>query len=440
MAKQLTLADRKKIGKALNDRQSFKQIGILVGKNCSSITREVRRNYVVKQTGACGQSFNECAHRFGCQHTKLCSIEDCKDRKCRNCRLLLCRKVCPDFERQVCPRLEKPPYVCNGCIDRKKCTLEKHFYDAANAQRETDELRCEVRSGTHLAPKELAHVRNIVAAGLKKGQSLHHIWASNKDTLMFSERTMYNMVDGGLLADCTLDMPQKASRKPVKPRYKTQNRSYKLDPACKQGRHYEDYEQYMANSPGLHHVQMDTVEGEKGGKAILTLHFVEAQFMLGFLRDRNDARSVKDIFNELCSLLGLETFQELFPAVLTDNGSEFSDPLALEIDPVTGGTRTRIFYCHPNSSFEKGAAEQNHRLMRYVLPKRKSSFNSLTQEKVNCMMSHVNSYLRASRGDISSFDLFRLLHDPDGHIVEKLGLSKVEPDDVFLKPALLKGV
>ena len=440
MKTRLTLENRKQIEKGLNGKQSFKEIGISTDKNCTTISREIRSHYIVEQTGAWGQRFNECANRFGCQHTELCVSEDCRNRKCRNCHLGLCRKFCPDFERQICSRLNDPPYVCNGCTDRRKCSLEKHFYRAESAQREADAVQSESRSGTHLTSQELAHVRSVVAPLLKKGQSLHHIWAANKDTLMISERTLYNMVDHGCLSDCTLDMRQKVSRKPSKPRYKTQQHACTVDPACRHGRHYEEYQEYMAASPRLHHVEMDTVEGEKGGKVILTLHFVEAQFMLGFLRPRNDARSVREIFDELTEKLGLETFRELFPVILTDNGSEFSDPSALETDPASGTQRTKIFYCHPNSSFEKGSAEQNHRLMRYVLPKRKSSFNSLTSEKVRLMMCHVNSYLRLGRQDICPFELFRTLHDPDDSIIKKLGMTRIEPNEIILTPKLFQNV
>ena len=435
MAKQLTLNDRKQIEKGLNGRQSFKQIAGLVGKNCTSISREVRGHLVVERTGACGARFNECAHKYGCQYSGLCDLEECRDSKCRSCRLQLCSKVCPDFERQVCPRLDMPPYVCNGCVDRRKCTLEKHIYKAREAHTEADAVRSESRAGTHLSPAEEKHIVDTVAPLLQKGQAPHHIWAANKDTLMISERTLYNMIDHGPLSSSATDLPQKVSRKP---RRKPQSRTYKVDPACKQGRHYEEYQQFIADHSNLHVVQMDTVEGEKGSKVILTLHFVEAQFMLGFLRDRNDARSVKEIFDRLTEQLGVATFRELFPVILTDNGSEFSDPVSLETDPVTGEQRTRIFYCHPNSSFEKGAAEKNHTLMRHVLPKRKSSFRSLTPEKVLLMMNHVNSYLRASRGDVCPFDLFQLLYDPDGTISRTLGLEKIEPNDILLKPALLK--
>lgn len=440
MANQLTSETRKVIEKGLRDRLSLKQIAAATNKHCSSISREIRSHYVTEQKGGFGQRFNECANRFGCQYTKLCDLPECKGGKCRNCDLQLCRKVCPDFERQICQKLDAVPYVCNGCTGRSKCSLEKHFYRAAAAQREADAVRSESRTGTHLTPLEIAHVRKIVVPALKKGQSVHHIWASNKDTLMISERTLYQMVEDGPLSDCTMELRQKVSRKPVKTRYKSQNHDYKVDPECKQGRHYEDYLQFMEEHPDLHVVEMDTVEGEKGSKVILTLHFVAAQFMLGFLRPRNDARSVRDVFNDLTERLGLETFRVLFPVFLTDNGSEFTDPEALETDPVTGEQRTRIFYCHPNSPFEKGAAEKNHTLMRYVLPKRKSSFRSLTQEQVTVMMNHVNSYLRSSCSDAAAFDLFRCLFDPDEEVIRKLGLTKIAPADVWLRPELIRNV
>ena len=70
---------------------------------------------------------------------------------------------------------------------------------------------------------------------------------------------------------------------------------------------------------------MDTVEGRKGGKVLLTIHFVNSSFMLAFIRNHNDAESVINIFNKLQDILGLNKFKELFIIILTDNGSEFSN-------------------------------------------------------------------------------------------------------------------
>lgn len=98
---------------------------------------------------------------------------------------------------------------------------------------------------------------------------------------------------------------------------------------------------------------MDSVIGRKSGKTLLTIHFVNTSFMLAFIREHNDSQSVIDIFNNIQSILGIEKFKELFIVILTDNGSEFSNPTEIEFDIKTGEQRTTIFYCHPSSPFEK---------------------------------------------------------------------------------------
>ncbi len=106
--------------------------------------------------------------------------------------------------------------------------------------------------------------------------------------------------------------------------------------------------------------KMDSVPGKVGGKVLLTMNFNHCAFMLAFLRDTNNSQSVIDIFNMLEERLTLEVFRTLFPVILTDNGSEFSNPGLLEESPISGKIRTRIFYCNPYSSWQKGHVENNH--------------------------------------------------------------------------------
>lgn len=178
---------------------------------------------------------------------------------------------------------------------------------------------------------------------------------------------------------------------------------------------------------------MDTVEGIKGGKCLLTLYFVNSYFQLAFLRDYNDAQSVIDIFNFLQELLGLSTFQTLFVVILTDNGSEFSNPLAIEFDS-NHVQRTRIFYCEPSRPDQKGQCENNHELIRRILPKG-TSFDSLTQKDINLMMSHINSYKRKKLNDCSPYQLFSFIYGKD--ILDKLSISEIPANMVNLTPSLL---
>lgn len=113
---------------------------------------------------------------------------------------------------------------------------------------------------------------------------------------------------------------------------------------------------------------MDTVEGRKGGKVLLTLHFVKVEFMLAFLRHNNDSQSVITIVKNLYLTLGQDIFMRVMPLLLTDNGSEFSNPKALEFDP-QHNRRTHLFYCDASSPWQKGSAEKNHELIHYFIPK-----------------------------------------------------------------------
>jgi IS30 family transposase len=181
-------------------------------------------------------------------------------------------------------------------------------------------------------------------------------------------------------------------------------------------------------------VEMDSVIGRIGGKVLLTLIFKSCDLMLAFIRDRNTSQSVIDRFDAMYDLFGAELFRRLFPVILTDNGSEFSNPRALEFDP-QGNRRTRIFYCDPHSAFQKPNVELNHEFIRKILPKG-TSFDSFGQSDVNVMMSHINSYSREKLGDKSPFDLFSFLYGRD--ILTKLGLWRVPANDIILRPSLMK--
>lgn len=75
---------------------------------------------------------------------------------------------------------------------------------------------------------------------------------------------------------------------------------------------------------------MDSVIVTKGGKCLHTIHFVDTSFMLGFLRDSNTSKSVTEIFNLRDHTLGMELFNKLFPVILLNNGSEFSNLREIE--------------------------------------------------------------------------------------------------------------
>jgi len=260
-------------------------------------------------------------------------------------------------------------------------------------------------------------------------QSLHHAYVNNKDRILFSERTLYRIVNAGLLKVKNVDLPNK-----VKLRPRRKKNTYKVDKKCLEGRRYEDFLSYCEQHPDSSIIQMDSVEGRKGGKVLLTIHFPHTSFMLAFLRDHNDSQSFIDIFNHLYQLLGPHRFKKMFPLILTDNGSEFSNPSAIELDK-DGIRRTNIFYCHPSAPYEKGACEVNHKLLRRVLPKG-TSFDHLTQKKIDLLMSHINSYRRAKLNDKSPYDVFFSLYGKD--FAHLFNIENIPANDINLSRSLLK--
>jgi IS30 family transposase len=190
----------------------------------------------------------------------------------------------------------------------------------------------------------------------------------------------------------------------------------------------------MEEHPGTPVVELDTVEGKKGGKCLLTVHFKNTEMMLAFLRDHNDSKSVIDVFNSLYETLSGGLFRKLFIVCLADNGSEFSNPSAIELDG-SGDIRTRVFYCDASSPYQKGSAERNHEFIRMFIPKGKD-MAPYTQEDISLMMDHINSYGRTSLGDKCPYDIFSFIYG--GAALSLLGCHKIPPRDVTLNPSIFK--
>ena len=416
MKKHLSLDERYDIENSLSKGLSFKKIGININKNCTTISREIRNHYIVKNTGGIGRQFNNCIYRTSCPN------------RGKNCNLA----NCPEFKEDKCKFLDKPPYVCNGCKNKNQCTLTKHFYDANYANSEYMSNLSEVRSGIMIFQEEINNLNEILTPLIcEQNQSIHQALLNNKNKIMLSDKTIYKYIDLGLLNVKNIDLSRK-----VRFRQRTkQTTVYKIDKKCLENRTYEDFEKYIEEHPDTPIVEMDSVEGKKGGKVLLTIHFVNCSFMLAFIRDHNDAQSVIDIFNVLQKILGIDKFKELFVLILTDNGSEFSNPTEIEFDMITGEKRTQIFYCHPSSPFEKGSCEVNHELLRRILPKG-TSFDDLTQEDINLIMSHINSYKRKKLNNVSPHTLFSAIYGKD--TIDKLGIQEIEPNRVSLSKSILK--
>ena len=429
--KHLNLDSRIIIETKLNEGESFKAIGRLLNKDCTTISKEVKNHISFEKSGAYGKAFNDCllAFQHECFAQRVC--QECTSRKNRFCWSCgKCSSSCSLYEKYVCPKLSKPPYVCNGCPQRNKCSLEKRLYKASYAQKEYELVRRESRSGFALSESELRQIDDMVSPLLIKGQSLHHIAVHHADELMKSERTLYAYINSGLFTARNMDMPRTVRMRPRK----NVSRNLKVDKACRLGRDFSCFHTYLKEHPDLSIRQIDSVEGSKGGAVLLTIHFVEQGLQLAFLRQHNDSQSVIDIFNRLYLELRPDIFIELFPVLLADNGSEFSNPSAIESD-MQGNPRTKLFYCNPSAPYQKGSCENNHEMIRRIIPKGED-IGQYTQEQINLMMSHINSYARKKLGNKSPYEIFEFQYGKE--LLDAFHLQKIPADEIILSPELLK--
>lgn len=386
-SKHLTLSDRTDIQSGIEKGQTFKEIASLIGKDPSTISKEIRRNVVIKETTILE---NQCA---------------------------------------TCPLLTKPPYVCNRCPDkRKQCGYNKQFYYAKQAQKQYEALLSEAREGIALNRQAFYDMEKVVSDGLKKGQHLNHILATHD--FHVSRSSVYRYIDKGYMMAKNIDLPRKVK---FKKRKKTA-----LPPIAREdkiGRTYKDFKAHLLANDIKDWLEMDTVIGRVGGKVLLTFTATYSNFIFAVLLENKTAFEVAKAIQNIkraCNKAD-QDFYKAFPVILTDNGGEFARVDDIETD-IEG--ESQLFFCDPSNPAQKGKIEKNHTLVRDILPKG-TSFDHLTQEDINLVMSHVNSVKRHNLRNKSAYEVFTFTFGKT--LAEALGIKGISPEDVCQSPQLLEG-
>ena len=427
----LTIEDRAKIEYGLNKGHSIRAIAKEIGKSPSSVKREIERNASPEKT-----PYNDCASIGSCRLRGTCGDIKCSLVCSKACKES-CHLNCGNYKQRICERLEASPHVCNGCprytSSYTKCFLSRRVYAANEAHAKYREILSERRKGFDLTLAELIDIDNVVSPLLKKGQSPFHIMQNN--ILPVSLSTLYRIVDSGELEAGNIDLKQKLRRKPRKTPRHGEKISKKIQEA-KVGHMYGDFLKYMSEHDTFH-VEMDTVIGKRDeNPALLTLHYPGLQMQLAFYMAKHSAFNVVTKIDAIEHLLGYELFRETFPVILTDNGGEFADVKNIERSVFNPERkRTNLFFCEPNRSDEKASCENNHRLIREVIPKG-ITLKPYAQEDITLMMNHINSYCRKKSFGSCAYDL-AMKAFPEEYF-DLLGLYKIHANDVVLKPTLLR--
>ena len=381
--KHLTLSDRNDIQLGLERGETFKAIGQSILKDPTTVSKEVKRNKQIRDSTS---------------------------------------------NNLPCPLLDKAPFVCNGCPKRRQnCGYKKIFYLAKQAQKQYEQTLIEAREGTPLNSKTFWDMDKVISDGVKKGQHIYHILKTHN--LDVSSSTVYRHIRKGYLSIAPIDLARA-----VKFKERRKSKLPSIPKEAKKGRSYEDFQNYLALKQLNSWLEMDTVMGRMGGKVLLTFNLSFCNFIFARLLDNKTTLEVTKHLYDIKNTLHQadKDFFQLFPVILTDNGGEFARVDDIEMD-VRG--ESKLFFCDPNRSDQKGRIEKNHTLIRDILPK-ETSFDNLTQEDINLVCSHVNSVKRAALNGKSAYELFAFTYGEE--IPKLLGISKIPAEDVCQSSKLLQ--
>jgi len=395
--KHLTLDDRIDIQECLDKGMSYKAIGRRVGKDPTTISKEIKKHLCITPADNIRQTNQD-----------------------------------GDFIPEVCPLLIRAPFVCNPCRKRRHyCGFQKQVYRAKNAQSEYESLLSEAREGIPLNSEEFYEVDRIVSEGVKKGQHLYHIMETND--LGVSKSTVYRHLNRGYLSVSTLDFPRVVKFKQRKPK----KEDY-IPKSAKAGRTYDDFLAYIDENNINSWVEMDTVIGRIGGKAIMTLDFTFCNFMIGLLLEYKTSFEVTQKITLLKSVLAKNKlcFGDIIPLAITDNGGEFANIFAIE-NNIKGEKETSLYFCDPYKSCQKPKVEKNHTLFRDIVSKGES-FDSFTQDSVNLIFSHINSVKRKVFNGKSPYEMFAFTYGENASKI--LGIEPIQPEKVIQSPKLLEKI
>lgn len=197
--------------------------------------------------------------------------------------------------------------------------------------------------------------------------------------------TIYNAIRYGIINVKLED----TRRMKYKPEYKYKDK--KSVPANKTPYSIENRPEEINNRSSFGHFEIDTVIGTKHGKheCLLTMTERKTKFEIIFKISSKTSENIVNKINQIKTFMH-QHYNKVFQSFTTDNGTEFSDFLGIIKD-----SKTKIYFCHPYCSFEKGTNEKQNSMIRYFISKG-SLIENYTYEDINNIASWLNNYPRKS--------------------------------------------
>lgn len=281
--------------------------------------------------------------------------------------------------------------------------VERYSPDIAQAHK--DEVLAAKGPGLKIG-KEHEFARRIEEIICDKGYSPAAALAEMKKegyTFTICVTTLYSYIDQGVFLSLTNEaLPVKKSKKREKRSVQRQSRASKGDSIEKRPTDIDTREEFG-------HWEMDTVVGKQGvsKKSLLVLTERKTRKEIIFLLKHHTTKEVVKALNRLERKMGEKRFREIFKTITVDNGSEFQDYKGMEGSRRNKKKRTKIYYCHPYSSYERGSNENQNKLIRRHVPKG-IDLDYLTQRDVDEIEKWINDYPRKIFDFHSSNELYEI--------------------------------
>ena len=202
-------------------------------------------------------------------------------------------------------------------------------------------------------------------------------------------RTIYNYIDKGVFYQLTnKDLPVKKNKEEKREYHRVQKRAQAGESISKRPEEIDDRGTFG-------HWEMDSVVGPQGKSrcALIVLTERKTREEIVYKAPDHTSASVVDILNDLEKRWGMN-FSKVFRTITVDNGSEFANCEGMEASVYgEGKKRTKIYYCHPYSSWERGSNENQNRLIRRHIPKG-TNFDKMSDEEITYIEDWLNHYPR----------------------------------------------
>ena len=414
----LTVQERIIIEKGIENGSTKAAIALTIGKDKSTFGKEIKKHR---------ELVHKSSYKINCANMKNCS----HNHVCDNCA---------DFKPFTCNRRDRSPGACSGCSKYTHCRYDKYRYKADFSHKKYREDLVDSRTGINMSYEECKAMADIIVPLIKAGHSPYHI-VTNHPELNISEKTLYNYIENGIFREFGLldiNLRIKTKRKIAK---KASNKYKKReDKKYLNGRTYDDFINYTAENKNLSVVEMDTVYNNGSTCPFMqTFKFLDYSFMFIVYQEEKTAKSMVEGVDLLEKILGEDLFSEEVAIIKTDRGSEFCDAEGFEKEE-NESRRTRIFYCDPMASGQKGSLENNHKEIRYICPKENDlkDLGLNSQEKENLIVSHINSQSKEHLKGKSPLEVMEFMNPALYQKFKDFGIERINKDNIVLKPYLLK--